>query len=134
MTTVYVESIEGYNALRMVWQHQVDRRDVQTAFQSIASRLAGAPVPTCVIVNIQDDPNFPLRETIFGALGPYRNRNLSEWLIVGENRFAHLIERTLSSITGRTNVFWFERESQALAHMDEVPAYRQAAPVSAPQG
>jgi hypothetical protein len=119
--SVCVEAIEGFPAILMTWQHDVNKGDVVAAFQKLQTLLDGADQPIYIVVDIQSNPIFPLRETIQGALwGPYRHPRVEEWLVAGSNTLAHTIERTLSNITRRKNVRWFETEAAALGYLSTV--------------
>ena len=117
--TVTVEPIEGHNALRMTWQHQVDEHDVKTAFQQITQALESADAPLYIVVDLLNDPRFPLRATVGEAVKAYRHPSLAAWLIVGSNRLAKTVEATLAALTRRKNVYWFDTEPEALAYMSQ---------------
>lgn len=120
--TVSVEAVSSYNAILMTWQHRVDKSDVVRAFHKINQTLNEAAAPVYVVVDITNNPRFPLRETINSALwGPYRNPKLKAWLIIGSNPTARAIERSLSGVTKRKNVFWFQS-------FEEVQRYLEAQP------
>lgn len=120
--TVDIEDIEGHPAIKMTWQHQVKYYDVRDAFRGIEAKLNTSTQPLYVVVDITRSPNFPLNATVGeAAAGPYRNPNLVEWLIIGSNRGARMIEHLLSSITGRHNVRWFKTEAEVIAYLDSQP-------------
>ena len=97
--------------------------DVTDAFKDINHLLNISSEPLFVIVDIRSNPNFPLSATLNGALfGPYRNPVLREWLIIGSNPLAHMIERILSEVTGRKNVRWFTTDADANAYVLQMAA------------
>jgi TctA family transporter len=119
MLTVSVQQLNTY-IVKMSWSNKVNDQDVRNSFKEINSLLSVSAQPMFVLVDITADPNFPIAATLTGALfGPYRNPNLREWLIVGSNKAAHFIERTLSGATGRTIVRWFDTEADAAAYVAE---------------
>jgi hypothetical protein len=116
-STVSVEKIRGKkNVLLMTWQQKVDPADVRRAFQVIQAALDSSSNEMCVVVDLRQNPVFPLTETMISAIRPYQHQLLSEWLIIGVNRGAKAIESFLSKLTGRHNVLWFDTEAEALAY------------------
>ncbi len=116
--SVYVEPVAGYNAVRMVWEQQVDAADIAPAFQSIQAALDSADRPLSVIVDMAARPNIPLQSTLWGALrGPFRDPRLKEWLCIGGGSMATAVARILSGATGRKNILWFDDEAAALQHL-----------------
>lgn len=117
--TIRIESIEGYSALKMIWERDAASADVSPAFSKIREKLETNDRPLTVIVDLSRNPKMPIKETLSAALAAYRHPRLKAWLIIGNNWMARMIEGTLSSITGRKNVFWFTTETEALAHLVE---------------
>lgn len=117
LPTVNVTPIDDHNALLMSWDSRPNQRDVSDAFQQINAALEKAQSPLYVVVDLRANPAFPLQSTIFGALPAYRHPMLHQWLIVGKNRAAQIIESTLSISTRRKNVLWFDTMEAALAHL-----------------
>jgi hypothetical protein len=121
--TVYAEPYEGYHALVMLWQNEIHTEDVQPAFDTITEHLNVADSPMYVLVDLLQDPQFPLLETISGALwGPFRNPMLKEWLVIGSNNLAHVIARMLMNATRRNNIRWFKSYDEAKAYMEKAEA------------
>lgn len=121
--TVIVQPLRGYaNALLMTWQHDVRREDVAPAFAVIMARLSAAQAPLHVVVDITHRPSFPLQETVAEALKPFRHDMMGQWLVVGHNRLADMIEFSLRLATGRQAVQWFETRAEALAYLDGLDA------------
>jgi hypothetical protein len=115
--TVSVEKITGKkDVLLMTWQQNIDPGDVRRAFESIQAVLDSSSAEMCVVVDLRQNPVFPLTETMISAIRPYQHHLLAEWLIIGGNRGAKAIESFLSRITGKHNVLWFGTEAEALAH------------------
>jgi len=116
MESVHVEVLNT-QVIKMTWQHRVNEIDVGRAFDKINQLLNENDGPRFVLVDISAKPQFPLMTTVHSAVaGPYRNPRLREWLIVGSNRLAHMVEKTLASVTNRRNVVWFNTEADALAY------------------
>ena len=102
--------------IKMTWDQHVINQDVYAAFQQINNLLNASPTTMFVMVDIRTNPSFPITATLDGALnGPYRNSQLKDWLIVGINPIAQMLEKIMASATGRRNVRWFENEQEALA-------------------
>ncbi|MBN1964160.1 MAG: hypothetical protein JW910_05915 [Anaerolineae bacterium] len=118
--TVHVEPIPGCPALKMTWQQHVRDEDVKTAFEDIIAALEAREAPLFVIVDLLSNPRFPLRTTVQEASSAYRDRRLAAWLIVGSNWMARMVEGSLSRLTGRHNVYWYESEAEALAALEEM--------------
>ncbi len=115
--TVSVEKIDGKkDVLLMTWQQKVNPADVRRAFQTIQAILDSSSHEMCVVVDLRQNPAFPLTETMISAIRPYQHHQLSEWLIIGVNRGAKAVESFLSKLTGRNNVLWFDTEAEALAY------------------
>lgn len=121
--TVHAEPVEGYPALVMLWEHDIRTEDVQPAYDTVTQHLNASEAPMYVLVDLLKDPQFPLLETISGALwGPYRNPMLKEWLMIGSNNLAHVITRMLMNATRRNNVRWFKSYDEAKTYMQKVDA------------
>ncbi len=126
MTTVTVTPVEGHPALLMQWTSAPEKRDVRDAFKTMTEMLDASAVSLRVIVDVSSNPRFPLSETISGAFwGPFRNPKLAEWLVIGASMTSHTIGRTLTSLSRRDNICWFET-------MDEAMRYLVAAESGAP--
>ncbi|MBI1276689.1 MAG: hypothetical protein GC179_01040 [Anaerolineaceae bacterium] len=120
MTTVITEQIDS-NIIKMTWANKVNDNDVRKSFKEINQILNDSARPMFVMVNIMSDPQFPIGATLTSALfGPYRHPRLQEWLIVGTNRTAQFIERTLAAATGNSNVRWFTDEAEAIDYAMQV--------------
>ncbi|MCI0709164.1 MAG: hypothetical protein L0154_03285 [Chloroflexi bacterium] len=121
MPTVTIERIQGHrNALLMTWQHDVDKDDVGPAFQEITDFLNVAPDQVYVVVDLLQNPRFPMVETMRRALaGPYDHPKMQAWLVVGSNRLARQIENFLSTVTGKKNVYWFDTIDEAMTHLQQ---------------
>lgn len=117
--TVRIEAVAGYRALWMIWSHQVNRQDVNPAFRELVNLLNQARGPLRVVVDLRQNPQFPLNETLTGALsGPFRHPHLAEWLMIGSSPMAQAIARALSAVTLRRNLLWFESEAEVFAYLE----------------
>lgn len=117
--TVEVNPIVGFRALKMTWQHRVNDKDIEAAFGMIMDALKRADAPLVVVVDLRQNPKFPLRSTISEASAPYRHPMMGEWLIIGSNWAAHAIERTLSNVTRRRNVQWFANDDEVIEYLQQ---------------
>jgi hypothetical protein len=118
MTTVRVDRLENLPAVQMIWEHTVTPDDVSTAFRQVNQLLTASEIPLFVIVDIRNNPNFPVSTTVNSAIfGPYRNPSLEEWLMLGTSPLARTIERILASVTGRGNVRWFSTEDEVSEYL-----------------
>lgn len=119
--TVSATPIEGYPAWLLAWETRVDRADVSPAFRQLTQALDESPDSLWIVVDLRQNPNLPLHETISSTLwGPSRHDQLRGWLVLGSSSTAQLIGRTLTKITGRFNIQWFETMDQAIEHMQMV--------------
>jgi hypothetical protein len=117
--TVKVEPLDGSSAYRMTWLHQIDPRDVHTAFAELNKALKNATTPIDVIVDLQANPRFPLATTLMECLnGPFRHARLGEWIVISANHEVRTIGRTLSAIARRSNIRWFTTEADALSYLN----------------
>ena len=117
--TITIKRIEGYNALEMTWACRVDPRDIRDAFQAVHNVLNDTQAPVYVVVDLCNNPQIPLLDTLYAAIEPYRHPLLEEWLVVGTSQVAYLVERSLSRITGRHNVRWFNTCEEALQYIKD---------------
>lgn len=117
--TVRIEAVEGYRALWMHWAREVNKDDVNPAFREMAHLLNQSRGPLRVIVDLRQNPKFPLNETLTGALsGPFRHPHLAEWLMIGSSPMAQAIARALSAVTLRRNLLWFDSEAEVFAYLE----------------
>lgn len=108
-------------AIIMTWQRKIEKDDVVTAFAQINQLLNDGKRPQWVIVDLTQNPIFPMLETITQAMkGPYQNEFLMKWLVVNGNPMAKTIERVLSHTTGVKKVEWFDTMDEALDHLATV--------------
>jgi len=118
--TVYVELLDNAAAIRMVWERYVNSSDVSNAFKAINEILNQSESPLYVVVDIRNDPQFPLSSTLNGALfGPHRHAKLKGWLVLGTNPMARVIEKVLSSVTGIHNIQWFKQPEDVFAYLEQ---------------
>jgi hypothetical protein len=121
LATVTVTKIQGQeSALLMTWEHDVNKDDVAPAFEQITEFLNVAPDTCYVIVDLLENPRFPIVETMRRALsGPYNHPKMGAWLVVGSNQLARQIENFLSTVTGKEKVNWFDTIEDAMTHLNE---------------
>jgi hypothetical protein len=122
-STVAVKMLDDNLAILMHWQQDIQPKDVYAAYRRITELLDNAPSPQYVVVDLTENPRFPLHETIKGALfGPYTHRNLVQWLVVGKHAVGQTIARVLASTTGKQLVKWFDTMDEALAYLQQAKA------------
>ncbi len=115
---IVLEPLAGYSALRMIWPRQVDSDDVHHAFQELVCILDQSRVDIQVIVDITNNPKFPIQTVITETLiGSHHHPRLGNWLIVGSNRMGRVIGSVLDSVSKRDVIHWFETEDQAIAYL-----------------
>ncbi len=117
---VTVTPIEGQPAFLMTWPHIVDKESIRSAFRDIMDGLDTTDKPLYVVVDLRNNPDFPMTETIQGAYwGPFRHYRLAEWLVVSTNVLGRMIGHTLATITRRNNIKWFETMEEAMLYLQE---------------
>lgn len=104
----------------MTWEETVNTRDVQNAFFALERELQPCRNPVYILVILKGNVQFPVHTTVIHALPVYRNRKVEAWLVVGGNHFARSIASFLARWSGRRNVYWFQTEQEALAHLHEL--------------
>jgi len=118
---VRVEPIDGHQALRFTWERRVDGAAVSNAFKQITNCLNQSDSPVHVLVDITANPRFPLQETMHSLLnGPMRHPKMGLWLVIGANTTARFIGRFTVKMGQRQNVYWFDREGDAMAYLAEL--------------
>jgi hypothetical protein len=118
---VTVSWISGQPALLMTWPRVIERESIKEAFRTIVTALDDTDVPLYIVVDLHANPDFPMTETIQGAyFGPFRHPYLAEWLVVNTNILGRMIGNTLSSITRRHNIKWFDTTEEAMEHLQNV--------------
>lgn len=118
---IAVVPIEGTSHLKMVWPRMVEPVDVTVAFRDIVLCLNEASAPVHIMVDIRQDPNFPMQATIFEALnGPFKHPKMGQWLVLGNSSKARAIANVLSKIGRRNSIHWFEDEDRALRFLAEL--------------
>lgn len=109
--TVILEEVHP-RLLKMVWQTRANSIDVRNTFEQICDYLGNTEDSVWIIVDITANPNMSLTSTVFPAMNAQKMANLEAWLVLGRNKTAEVIGRTLSSITGKKNIQWFETEAE----------------------
>lgn len=118
MVTCTATLTPNFPAATLWWAHVVHGQDVQKAFRDLYNILNAAEEPIYVFVDLRERPNFPLADTLRGALdGPFRHPKLKEWLVIGSSPMAHTIGRMLTSMTRRNNIKWFDTEAEAIDYL-----------------
>jgi hypothetical protein len=121
--TVSVQPVKDYPALIMTWQKFAHPKDIRQAYRTISEALDVATSPIYVIVDLRDNMQMPLKETVTGAVfGPYNHRNLAAWFVIGTHQIARAVAGSLSQITRQHRVEWFDTEEQVYELMQELIA------------
>jgi hypothetical protein len=118
-STVRIEPIPGYNALRMTWHHEPASDDAKAAFQQIIDYLDKAEAKVNIVVDVQSDPQFPLGTTLSGAARPHTHPRMGRWLVIGQNRLAQLIGNAMNALSDE-KILWFSTEEEALVHLQSI--------------
>lgn len=120
MTTVSVTPIEGFQfALRMHWEKAPIVPDINQAFDSIFRKLDTSEQKVFILVDITNNPRFPIAVTLSRASQAHRHPNMGDWLVIGTNTMAKFIGTTISSMSS-SKVIWFDNEQAALQHLASV--------------
>jgi hypothetical protein len=123
--TVSVEPVKDYPALVMKWQAYAKPDDIKRAYRIISEALDVAPSPIYIIVDLRENKQMPLKETVSGALfGPYSHRNLAAWFVVGGHQIARVVANSLAQVTRQHRVDWFDTEEDAYNRLKEVSQAR----------
>ncbi len=109
--TITIEEVHPH-LLKMIWSAYIDGGDVRNAFSQICDYLEEVEDAVWVIVDITANPNLSLNNTVFTAMNAQKMANLEAWLVLGKNKTAEVIGRTLSAITGKKNIEWFDAETE----------------------
>lgn len=111
--SVFVTRLDGDldGMLRMTWRKHPSRTDTIEAFKVIHLHLRQATSPVHIIVDIRNNPVFPLAVTLNSAMQQQSHRQMGHWLVIGINPMARLIARTLSTIVAN-NIEWYESEAE----------------------
>jgi hypothetical protein len=116
--SVYVEDLPKYHALKMIWQKRVHKQDLRSAFDSLGQSLKQSDHALYVIVDLQADPDLPMREAIQASVsGPFRDPKLVEWLVIGSSTIGRMIGQILANATKRDNIRWFDSEAEVMDYL-----------------
>ncbi len=119
--TVTVDVIRGQDALRMLWQRDVDVEDVELAFQALSHHLDGADSPVHVVIDLQNCVRFPLLATIECAVrGPAAHPQMGKWVVVGSSQLARVFARTLINVTRPTSVRFLSETGVLAERLDDL--------------
>ena len=119
--TVRVEVIEGFSALKMIWDTRPLERDVARAFVEITRYLDKVDETVNVIVDITSAPKFPITTTYSGVMsGPFNHSKMGKWLVVGSNIGAQIIAKMMNAVGSGGEIIWFENEEAAMAALAEL--------------
>lgn len=114
--TVWLAPVSGYdNAYRMIWTAAPTTADVQTVFSAIYAAQNAATAPIYIIVDLTENPTFPLGITMSAALKAHNHKQMGSWLVVGSNRVARLIGGFLTSF--KQSIEWFDTDEAALLRL-----------------
>ncbi len=117
--TVWLAPIAGYDrAYRMIWTATPTAADVQTVFNAIYAAQNAATSPIHIIVDLTENPTFPLGITMSAALKAHNHKHMGSWLVVGSNRVARLIGGFLTSF--KKSIEWFDTDEAALMRLSNL--------------
>jgi hypothetical protein len=115
-SAIGITILERERILKMTWAREVDVFDVVIAFQQVTRHLDCAQEPLALMLDLRQDPQFPIQATITEALnGPFAHPMAREWLIVGRNALAEMAVNLLRSIERRGKIHWFDDEASAIS-------------------
>lgn len=132
--TVTVDVIKGQDALRMLWQRDVDVEDVELAFRALTQYLDVADSPVHVVIDLLNCVRFPLLATIDCAVrGPAAHPMMGKWVVVGASQMARVFARTLINVTGSSSVHFLNEAGAVAERLDDLLTQLQegTAPVQA---
>jgi len=117
--TVVVKSINQI-AILMQWEATINPSDIMAAYTEIQRILEQATNPIYVVVDLTQNPQMPMRETLTGALfGPYGHPMLAQWLVAGQHNIGLMVARLLERTTGKKQVTWFNTIDDALKFVEQ---------------
>lgn len=118
MSTCTITPIDGLPACILWYATRLKSEDISQAFRTLNALIDRSPRPVYVFVDLRQQPQFPLTDILRAALeGPFRNPKLAEWLVIGSTPMAQIIGRTLSAVTLRKNIRYFETEDAAKSYL-----------------
>ena len=119
--TVTVDVVRGHQAVRMLWQRDVDIEDVAIAFREVEEHLNSAQAPVHVVLDLLNCTRFPLLASIEHALaGPAVHENMGTWVVIGSSQLARVFAKTLITMTGRTNVYYLDDDERWLDRLEQL--------------
>lgn len=111
-STVSLRQLEGRHVVETVWSQNINPDDVRNAMRTINALLDKTTLPLHVIIDIRQNPDFPLWATIKETMfGPFRHPNMGYWLVLGSNKTAKFIAYVLTEVSNRASIVWFEDEA-----------------------
>jgi len=134
-STVTIAPLEGHNALLLRWEAWINEFDIPAAFHKLTAALDQASLPVHVVVDLTRNPNLPLATTINETLsGPFMHPMMGEWVVVGSNRRAEIVARTVTAVGLRTNNRWFDDVSEAMVYLEALEATQAARRIATFEG
>lgn len=109
--TVMVEEYTQ-GILLMRWQANIRDVDITTAFNDIETYLNEYAGKVSVIVDLTGQTNIPIHSTLFKSISIQNHANLDNWLVLGKNKIARMIGNTLTNMTRKDNIRWFDTFEQ----------------------
>jgi hypothetical protein len=123
--TVSVEPVKDYPALIMKWHAYAKPEDIKRAYRVISDALDAASGHLYIIVDLRENKQMPLKETVSGALfGPYNHRNLAAWFVLGGHQIARVVANSLAQVTRQHRVDWFDTEEDVYNRLKELTQAR----------
>jgi hypothetical protein len=121
--TVSVEAINGYPALMMKWEQKASKEDIKRAYRLISEALEAASSPIYIVVDLRNNIQMPLKETVSGAFfGPYNHPKLATWLVIGGHQMARIVANSLNQMTREQRVEWFDTEADVYNRLKSLAA------------
>ena len=112
VSTVSLRQLEGRHVVETIWSQNIDPDDVRDTMCTINTLLDKTSLPLHVIIDIRQNPDFPLWSTIKETMfGPFRHPNMGHWLVIGSNKTAKFIAYILTEVSNRASIVWFDDEA-----------------------
>jgi hypothetical protein len=118
-SSISVQRLQNYPALLMKWEKLAESKDLKQAYRLINEQLRDSDKPLYVVVDLRENKNMPLAETVSGALfGPYQNPKLAACLVLGCHKTARMAARLLVNISHEDKIECFETEADIFAKLE----------------
>lgn len=102
----------------MHWQAYPEVSDIRTASQALFSQLNKSSKPLYLMVDLRQNINMPLSETINALLlGVYTHPNFMACLVIGGHGKARIVANIVIRISRQDKIVWFNDEAEAYQYL-----------------